>query len=67
MNFDLPQKYVNLGFRMSKFGEKSLALKCEDRIVFVFGPGSEVRESFVSRICDCHLKLASSARVLSRY
>jgi hypothetical protein len=55
----LSQKYVDLGFKMSRFGRESLALKCQDKVVFVFSSGLDVRADFVSRLCDCHLKLTS--------
>jgi hypothetical protein len=59
-NLILPQKYVDLGFKMSKFGKQSLALRCQDKIVFVFGSDKDIRDDFVSRLCDCHLKINSN-------
>jgi hypothetical protein len=57
----LPQKYVDSGFRISKFGKQSLALRCQDKIVFVFGSEKDIRDDFVFRLCDCHLKISSKS------
>ena len=56
-NLVLPQKYIDLGFKLHKVGEKSVALKYQDNLVFVFVSGIEAREDFVNRLCDCHLNL----------
>ena len=64
-NFDLPEKYVDLGFELSKVGEKSLALKCRNNLIFIFVSGIDAREGFVSRLCDCYLNLASDERIKS--
>ena len=59
----LPQKYADLGFNLSKFGNETLALSYQGKTVFVFSSAIEVREEFVSRLCECRLKLISYARV----
>ena len=66
MKIDLPQKYVDLGFEVSKVGEKSVALRCRDSLVFVFVSDIDARKGFVSRLCDCHLKRTANGRILSR-
>ncbi len=48
---------------MSHFGEKSLALRRQDKIVFVFGSGLDLRDDFIVRLCDSHLKSASNDRL----
>ncbi len=53
----LEGKYVQLGFRISKFGKQSLALKRQDKVVFVFGGDLSVGREFVTKLCDCHLKM----------
>ena len=40
-NVILPQKYANLGFTMSKFGNTSMALRRQDKVIFVFDFGHE--------------------------
>ncbi len=65
-NFILPQKYSDLGFTMSRFGKKSMALKCQEKVVFVFNSDLDVRDDFIARICDCHLKLDIEGKMASR-
>ena len=65
-NHVLSQKYADLGFKMSKFGKESLALRCQDKVVFVFGSDMDIRDDFVSRLCDCHLKVTSNKKIKSR-
>jgi hypothetical protein len=65
-NLILPPKYIELGFKMSKFGNDSLALICKDRNVFVFNSDSDLRDDFVSRLCDCHLRLISNGIIKNR-
>jgi hypothetical protein len=62
----LPQKYSDLGFNLSKFGKESLALSYQGKTVFVFSSTIDVRNEFVSRLCDCRLKLNSYAKVPAR-
>jgi hypothetical protein len=65
-NFDLPQNYADLGFNLSKVGGKSLALRHQDNLIFIFVSGIDAREDFVSRLCDCYLKLSASGEMKSR-
>jgi hypothetical protein len=65
-NHILPQKYIELGFNMSKFGNSSLALRCQNNVVFVFNSSIDIREDFVSRLCDCHIKLISNGIIKNR-
>ena len=53
----LPKKYIELGFELSKFGEKSLILKYNNNIIFIFGSYLDVRDDYVSKLCDYYLKL----------
>ncbi len=53
----LPEKYSELGFEITKFGSKSLALRHHDKAVYVFDSGAGIEEKLVSILCDCHLKL----------
>ncbi len=52
----IPEKYRDLGFEISKFGANSLALRRNDKAIFVFSSSSEIKDEFVSAICDYHLK-----------
>jgi hypothetical protein len=63
--FTLPQKYVNLGFELSEVG-KSLTLRCQDNLVFIFFSGIDAREDFVGRLCDCYLKLDAKETIMNR-
>jgi hypothetical protein len=65
-DFDLPQKYADLGFELSKVGEQSIALRCRDNLVFIFTSGIDAREGFVSRLCDCHMKHTANDKPNSR-
>jgi hypothetical protein len=58
-NLTLPQKYIDLGFAISRFGTDSSALRFQDRMLFIFGSCQEVGEDYISRLCDHYLKLFS--------
>ena len=60
--YELPSEYVELGFNMSKFGDKSLALKHRDRSIFIFSSESDLRDDFVRRLCDTYLTLSTAAK-----
>jgi len=64
-DYVLPEKYADLGFEVSKLGKESLILSYKGKSIFVFSSGIDVREEFISRLCDCRLKLNSSRRVSS--
>jgi hypothetical protein len=67
-NVILPQKYANLGFTVSQFGNRSLALRRQDKIIFVFDLAMNIRveDDFVSRLCDVYLKHANAEKIESR-
>ena len=52
----LPKKYIELGFDLSEFGEKSLILKYKSKIIFVFGGYLAVQNDFIPKLCDYYLK-----------
>jgi hypothetical protein len=58
MKYRLPQKYIDLGFSVGKFGKYSFALRCDNQVIFIFGSGLDLNDEFVGRLCDCHLQLA---------
>jgi hypothetical protein len=53
----VPRKYQALGFYISRFGARSLALKRHDKAIFVFSSVTEINEELVSVLCECHLKV----------
>jgi hypothetical protein len=57
----LPLKYIEEGFKLSGFGNKSLALKHHEKIIFVFYSDLDLKNDFVSRLCESYLKLAKTA------
>jgi len=59
MNYTLPQKYIESGFNIAALEGKSLTLKYQHRIVFVFGSALEIKEDFVNSLCDSYLKFYS--------
>ena len=65
-NFDLSQNYIDLGFRLSDVGGKTVSLRYQDNLVFTFVSDIDAREGFVSRLCDYHLKLAGNGKIMSR-
>ena len=58
MDYELAPQYIELGFSVSKFGEKSYALKHQDLTIFVFSSELEFRKDFISQLCDSYLILA---------
>ena len=55
--YQLPQKYVDLGFALCGVGENSYALRCHGDLVFFFVSGIDAKEDFVSQICESHVKV----------
>jgi hypothetical protein len=56
MNYTLPQKYVESGFKIAADEGKSFVLKYQHRIVFVFDSAVDVKDDFVSSLCESYLK-----------
>ncbi len=56
--YRLPAEYTQMGFYISEFGRNSLALKHNDRTIFVFNSRNDMRDDFVSRLCDCYVRRA---------
>jgi hypothetical protein len=67
-NVILPQKYANLGFTMSKFGNTSMALRRQDKVIFVFDSALNIRleDDFVARLCDVYLKRSTNGKIESQ-
>jgi hypothetical protein len=66
INYVLPQKYADLGFKLLKIGKESLAISYQGKTIFIFSSAIDARDEFISRLCDCRLKLNSYARVPGR-
>jgi hypothetical protein len=58
-------KYANLGFEITKFGAHSSAIRFEHKPFFVFNPNSSIDFTFLTRICEIHLKLLEKRRNLT--
>ncbi len=54
--YQIPEEYAQRGFYISEFGRNSLALKHGDRAIFVFNSRTDMRDEFVSRICECYAR-----------
>jgi hypothetical protein len=63
-NFNLPEKYAEMGYELSKVGDKSLALRFQGHLIMLFS-GIDASDGFVSRLCDCHLKSTSNEKIIS--
>ena len=59
-DYKLPDEYTQIGFDISRFGIASLALKHNNRTIFVFNSVSDLRDDFVCRICDYYVRLSSN-------
>jgi hypothetical protein len=55
-DYKLPDEYVQIGFHISRFGRESLALKHNDRTLFVFRSQADLRDELVSRLCDMYAR-----------
>jgi hypothetical protein len=53
----LPKKYIELGFALFKFGEKSQILQYHGKTIFAFGINAELPDDVVPKLCDYYLKL----------
>ncbi len=62
-DYVLPEKYTNLGFWVAKLGSETLMLSYQGKTIFVFSSGIDVRAEFISRLCECRLKLNSYQKV----
>jgi hypothetical protein len=67
-NVILPQKYAGLGFTISRFGKTSLALRWQDKTIFVFDSATNIRvgDDFVSGLCNFYLQHAAKEKIESR-
>ncbi len=61
----LPEKYVDLGFEITKFGARSSVLRCHCKPVFVFDSKSNVDVKMLIHICDNYLKISQKRIDLS--
>jgi hypothetical protein len=55
--YQLPEEYAQMGFYISGFGRNSMALKHSDRTIFVFNTGTDMRDDFVRRLCECYVRI----------
>jgi hypothetical protein len=53
----IPAKYKAKGFYITRFGERSLALKRHDKAIYVFSSVAEINLELVSVLCECNLKV----------
>jgi hypothetical protein len=51
----LNEKYLGLGFELSKDGHDSLILKYQGDVVCIIGSRLEIMDKMLSRICDEYL------------
>lgn len=65
-NLTLLQKYVDLGFTISRLGIGSSALRFHDRIIFIFGSGGVISDILISRLCDRYLELVQSRKLATK-
>ena len=61
----VPDKYAALGFEVTKFGSQSLALRFENKPIFIFESNLVIDEVFFRSICDTYLKLTQKRKNLS--
>jgi hypothetical protein len=51
----LPEKYVGLGFELSKLEEKPLILKYRGNPVFIFSSCLDIQDIFLAKLCEYYL------------
>ncbi len=61
INYQLPEKYTQIGFNISRLGDKSSALQHHGRTIFVFGSDLDLRDDFIGLLCDSYVCLTSDA------
>ena len=66
-NLTLLQKYVDLGFTISRLGRDSSALRFQDRIIFIFGPGYKTSDILISLLCDRYLEICQSRKLATEH
>jgi|WetSurMetagenome_2_1015567.scaffolds.fasta_scaffold175557_2 hypothetical protein len=58
-------KYAALGFDIIRFGKHALALRFENKPIFIFEPDLAIDEEFFNSICETYLKLSAKRKNLS--
>jgi hypothetical protein len=61
----VPQKYIDLGFEITRFGAQSKVLRYGQKPVFVFNTNSDIDPDFLICICDTYLRIAEKRKNLS--
>jgi hypothetical protein len=60
-DYKLPEEYTQVGFHISRFGMQSLALKHKERTIFVFNSTADLKDDFVSPLCNYYAKRTSNS------
>jgi hypothetical protein len=58
----LPEKYIELGFEVTKFGAHSLALRFNHKPLFIFSSDSNIDAKFLIVICDAKLNMSKRTK-----
>jgi hypothetical protein len=61
----VPEKYINLGFEITKFGKHSRVLRFDQKPVFVFDADAIMDSRFIAHICDSYLKISEKRKDLT--
>ena len=61
MNYQLPDKYAQLGFHISNISERTFALKYQDSTILVFNPDFDLQDDFVGFVCESYYRMVSAA------
>ncbi len=61
----LPERYVELGFGITKFGASSSVLRFNCKPIFVFNSKSNIDVKMLTHICDSYLKISQKRTNLS--
>jgi len=54
----LPEKYLDQGFEITKFGAQSSVLRFKSKPVFVYSSKSNIDGKMLTHICDTYLKIS---------
>jgi hypothetical protein len=59
MNYQLPNKYAQLGFYISNLSERTFALKYYDNTIIVFSSDFDLQDDFVEQVCESYYRMVS--------
>jgi hypothetical protein len=53
--YTLKETYIQMGFNLTRFGEKAIALTYKGKVIFAFNSDMDFSDGFFEQLCDSYL------------